>query len=194
MLRPLLVRFLAASSALLAACGGSTLSAPPAGGDGGASRDAALRHDGATSDAPPSGDGGCIDPVVGEACTSTGSACPQVGDPCCIGYVWSCQNGSWAQLGLGCSCEVHPDAAVDAGPDCGQQSEPTYSCPTARDAASPDGGVCHAYGVDAGASGPTYPFGCTVTLATCSTFGGPQTCNCETFPGSGAAPSWVCPL
>jgi hypothetical protein len=85
--------------------------------------------------------------------------------------------------------------AVDAGTDCGQPTEPTYSCATAGDAATADGGVCHAYGVDAGASGPTYPFGCTVTLTTCNTsFGGAQTCNCGAFPGNGPAPTWVCPL
>ncbi len=197
MLRHPLASLLVASSAFLAACGGSTLTGPGSEGN----RDAALQHDGNTpQDARPAdaalplGDGGCINPVVGEACTDTASACPQVGSPCCIGYVWECQAGAWAQLGLGCACEIEPDAGLDAGPDCGQPSEPTYACAPAGDAATPDGGVCPAYGADAGASGPTYPFGCSVTTTTCDTsFGGPLTCNCETFPGN-PEPTWVCAL
>jgi len=145
-----------------------------------------------TADAARPADGGCIDPVVGEACTETSSACGQVGDPCCIGYVWQCQSGAWAKEGLGCACHVVPDAAVDAGIDCGQPSEPTYSC--ARDGGTPDGDVCHAYGVDAGGSGPTYPSDCMVTLTTCDpSFGGPQQCICQAFPGSPGL-AWVCPI
>jgi hypothetical protein len=181
---------------MVVACGGATLGGGPGSAeDGGVSRDGASPHDGRTADAARLGDGGCINPVVGEACTETSSACPEVGDPCCIGYVWECQGGAWERLGLGCACKIEPDSGVDAGTDCGQPTEPTYSCATAGDAATADGGVCHTYGVDAGASGPTYPFGCTVTLTTCNTsFGGAQTCNCESFPGNGPAPTWVCPL
>lgn len=199
MLRPP-ATLLVASSVLVAACGGATLSGGQ-GSDGGGSRDGASSQDGRapvdarTPDGARFGDGGCINPVVGEACTDTASACPEVGDPCCIGYVWQCQDGAWEQLGLGCACKSEPDAAVDAGIDCGQPPQPTYSCATTGDAAPPDGGVCHAYGVDAGASGPTYPFGCTVTLTTCDTsFGGAQTCDCQSFPGNGSAPTWICPL
>jgi hypothetical protein len=175
-----------------AACGGATL-APAPQKDGGESKDAGTPIDARTQDAPGVGDGGCINPVVGEACTDTSAACPQPGDPCCIGYEWSCQSGAWAKLGLGCACRVEPDAGLDAGPDCGQPPEPTYSC-AAADAAPRDGGVCGAYGVDGGAGGPTYPLGCVVTLSTCnSSFGGAQTCNCQPFPGN-PQPTWVCPL
>ncbi len=80
----------------------------------------------------------------------------------------------------------------DSGPDCGQPREPTYDC-IGRPAT--DAGVCHAYGEDASAGGPTYPLNCTVTLPTCDTsFGGAQTCNCNLFPGNGTAPTWICPI
>jgi len=189
-------------SLFAAACGGQTLNGPGTGDDGGVPADAAPSPDGRSlvdahaADASGLGDGGCVDPVVGEACTETSSACPQVGNPCCIGYVWECQDGVWQQDdGVGCACEVEPDAAVDAGPDCGQPPEPTYDCASTGDAAIPDGGGCSAYGVDAGGGGPTYPLNCTVTLTTCDTsFGGAQTCNCEAFPGNGPQPTWVCPI
>jgi hypothetical protein len=61
------------------------------------------------------GDGGCIDPTEGAACTSQQAAC-QPSDPCCAGYVWGCTGtpATWQKLGLGCTCPI--EAGVDAGP------------------------------------------------------------------------------
>lgn len=85
------------------------------------------------------------------------------------------------------------DGAADAGIDCGQPAHTTYDCPRGA-----DGGACGRYG-GAGDVAPldaSFPLGCTVTLPTCSTFGGAQTCNCEPFPAPGgdASPQWICPL
>jgi hypothetical protein len=84
--------------------------------------------------------------------------------------------------------------AHDAGVDCGQPPSPMYGC-AAGDGAEFDGGACGAYGADATAKGPAYPFGCTVTTSTCDLgFGGPLTCNCQRFPGNDAGPTWICAL
>ena len=118
-------RFFALTFTLsLAACGGTV---HPEATDG-ATSDAASD---ATSDSP-SGDAACITPVEGTSCTSASVACPMVGDPCCIGYVWTCGGpGSggasvWTKSGLGCACLADastpdtstPDAPVDAEVRC----------------------------------------------------------------------------
>lgn len=97
----------AACAALVAgACGGTTSSidADDAGTDG-ASGDASadVSH----------GDGGCVNPVEGAACSSSDTACGPSGDPCCIGYVWMCDATThrWVKEGLGCACSPPPDAS-----------------------------------------------------------------------------------
>jgi hypothetical protein len=63
------------------------------------------------------------------------------GNPCCIGYVWSCDSTShtWVQLGLGCAC-VSDDAG--AGPfACGSET-----CAGNRICTSTDPGVAPADG------------------------------------------------
>lgn len=91
---------------------------------------------------------------------------------------------------------VREAAARDAGVDCGQPAQPVYACPGGFDAAL-DGARCVPYGAPPDAPADAgFPLGCTVTLPTCDlSFGTPQTCNCETFPGSNdGGPSWICPL
>ena len=70
-------------------------------------------------------DGGCVspEPAEGDACNEGQTVC-QTGDPCCIGYAWSCDGSShtWRRYGLGCACRVDAgaiDAGLDAGPDAG---------------------------------------------------------------------------
>lgn len=108
---PIAATLCAGVLALHAACGGSTstLHQTPPGDDLGDDLGDDFGGEAGT------GDGGCIDPTEGAACTSKQVAC-QPSDPCCAGYVWSCTGSpeTWQKLGLGCTCQI--DAGVDAGP------------------------------------------------------------------------------
>ena len=90
------------------ACGGSV------------SRELVLVGDAGNSqfETPPSTTEGCVDPVVGQACTPNAStSCIRVADTCCEGYVWECDESAarWVQQGPGCDC-VGRAVAVDGGP------------------------------------------------------------------------------
>jgi len=111
----------ATSSVLALGCGGTVFSPTDGSGDGGAGdsgkpppADAQVKDTGHSPDTSTS-DGGCIaNPTLGGACTPGEQAC-QVGNPCCIGYVWECSTSTstWIQLGVGCSCQVQPDASTE---------------------------------------------------------------------------------
>ncbi len=109
-----MVRSLAAFESLLVvtlvACGGLASSpSADAGADGTASppgaSDAAI--DTGVRDAAA-----CLadEPTEGSACAPGQTVCSS-GDPCCRGYVWSCDaaTSTWRRFGLGCAC------VVDAG-------------------------------------------------------------------------------
>jgi hypothetical protein len=132
---------------LLLACGGTTapgtrlvvgddvdteagVDAPP--GD--------ARAEATSGDAGSGSDGGCISPTVGEACTAGESAC-QPHDPCCAGYMWTCDSsGTWQQTGLGCACQAVPDAGPFA---CGDKTclEGTYCTAQPPGIVAADGGM-----------------------------------------------------
>jgi hypothetical protein len=141
---------------LLAACTGTTVA-----GTGG----------GSTGGSTSGGDGGaCIDPTVGQACTSAEVAC-EPSDPCCTtGYVWSCDTttGTWQQEGLGCACPAAPMPFSCGTTECvpGQYCE-AYTPGTAP----PDGG------------GPTYT--CLTIPSQCTAS---PTCGCIQSAIEGAHP------
>jgi hypothetical protein len=96
--------FLFASlAALLAACGSTTLI-----GTGGHDPGDGGPGDGGPGGGVGPGDGGCLEPTEGASCTTAETACQPPGDPCCLGYVWSCVSGTWQKLGLGCACQPPP--------------------------------------------------------------------------------------
>jgi hypothetical protein len=109
-------------STLAFACGGTTAAV-------------ADSHD-AGSDSPifvgddVGDDEACVDPVEGAACTSTGEACPQIGDACCIGYIWQCDTSThkWVKEGLGCACVQHPDASADVAVDSPRNDGGPWTC------------------------------------------------------------------
>lgn len=115
-------------TALVAACGGSTL--PSTSGDAGVQDSGksdsratdASHHDAVT------GDGGCIKPTVGEACTSAEVACQPQGDRCCVPQ-WTCEMGTWRQVGLGCACQV-TDAAPSKVPTNHRTDDSQCATPT----------------------------------------------------------------
>jgi hypothetical protein len=153
---------LVAATAVLAGCGGSTGTSSSA-NDGGP--DAVSPTDAGLDRSAP-GDGGCITPVVGEACTSGEVAC-QPSDPCCAGYEWTCSSssGTWQQAGLGCACQV------DAGPhDAGPFACGSTTC--AGDAYCED----HPPGI-VGPDGSTLPdaFTCSSLPSSCASN---PTCAC----------------
>ena len=112
--------FLAAALLGLASgCGGTT---SPGLDD--QTADAAV--DGAATDASGSADAACVVATVGAACSAASAAC-QPADPCCAGYLWTCDPSThvWEKAGLGCACVGPGDAggsdadasrAEDAGP------------------------------------------------------------------------------
>lgn len=75
---------------------------------------------GEASPVDASSDGGCISPTVGQPCSTGQTAC-QPHDPCCAGYEWTCDStsGTWQQAGLGCACQVMPEAGPFA---CGNKT------------------------------------------------------------------------
>jgi hypothetical protein len=91
------------------------------------------------------------------------------------------------------------DVGVDAGCPPGTPPIPSaavYAC----DAGAPPDAGCRAASGDPNASHDPniYPIGCVVTLPTMAPFCGggccgPQTCNCETFPGPNGF-QFTCPL
>lgn len=96
----------------LVGCGGATASSLEGTTDPTDASHADARPSDAGGDARL-GDGGCLadEPVEGSACASGQSVCSR-GDPCCIGYMWSCDTsaGVWRKLGLGCACRPPVDA------------------------------------------------------------------------------------
>ena len=97
---------------LLAGCSGSTSNETSAGAGGGGGIDGG-----------GGADGGCVTAVEGVGCIASQTPCMPAGDPCCIGYMWSCDptSGTWRKMGLGCACiqdggakESSMEAATDA--------------------------------------------------------------------------------
>ena len=186
----------ALTSALAAACGGTTLTSSTT-SDSGA--DASAGKDGGSGvDAVATADGGCIEsPVLGAACNPQGPAACNLGDRCCIGYDWNCssQTATWEQLGLGCACQVQPDAsgvidaasgsdagASDAGDACGGCAVGDV-CVVTTSSGGPciqpgDGGVCPDGTVvppNSCCSNTSVSVQCQPRPAACT---GPLTCGC----------------
>jgi hypothetical protein len=133
--------------------------------------------------AAASGDGGCVAPVSGAACTPGQPDCTDDGrDVCCRGYVWTCQETTrtWSKQGLGCACRIDAGAvdagAVDAGPQaCGTTTcAPGEYCTMASGGAQPpDGGSNVSYGCT------PIPSDCTAT-PTCACLGArTNSCMCR---------------
>lgn len=120
--------------------------------------------DSSTSDGASDTKGGCVNPVVGAACTKDDTLCAGNEGGCCIGYIWQCQDGAWAKLGLGCACM--PD---DAGPDTKSDAGP-FACGTSTCTASE---ICKTQesGIDGGSSSKS----CAALPAGCETT---PTCEC----------------
>ena len=103
----------------------------------------------------PTGDGGCINPTEGAACTSGDRACSSGGDICCIGYAFACISApsggaTWQKENVGCACTVTFDAGAhpDAGPIvCGGKACKTNEyCTTSSGGQAPaDGGSNTSY-------------------------------------------------
>jgi hypothetical protein len=188
-----LAAFLAAGLALAAACGGSTSSGhgtPPGDdvlgddylGDASTNDSGGDAHPKGDASSEAGGDGGCIDPTAGAACTSAQAAC-QPADPCCAGYVWLCTGSpaTWQKEGLGCACTVNPPG--DGGPfACG-----TTTCAGDQFCEVQPPGIAFADG-----STPPTAYTCASTPAQCaasptcacieSTLGAQDTCSTHT-PG-----------
>jgi hypothetical protein len=128
--------------------------------------DSGAALDGA-KDGGGSGDGGCIDPVEGAACTSTDQACPPVGNICCIGYVWQCSGGAWTKLGLGCACQID-DAGADA------PSDAPFACGTST-CSSTEMCTSRPPGIPTDASPPPTFYACESIPAACAST---PTCDC----------------
>lgn len=113
--------------------------------------------DGGTSDSgTPPGDGGCVEPTEGTACTQGQHACASGGDVCCIGYAFVCQTSSgggstWRKESVGCACNTGVDSGTtrpDAGAVVcgGKPCKANEYCTTAHGgAAPPDGGSNTSY-------------------------------------------------
>lgn len=100
---------------LLAGCSGSTSTdtTPGSGGNG--------VTDGAAEGAA---DAGCVTAAEGAGCSASQIPCMPTGDPCCIGYMWTCDptSGTWHKSGLGCACTVQ-DAAEETVTDATSDSK-----------------------------------------------------------------------
>jgi hypothetical protein len=108
------------------------------------------------------GDGGCIEPTVGASCGTGDKACQPLGDPCCVGYAWICQNGAWDKAGLGCACHV---GAFSCGASATCSSNSQMCVDQAPGIAFPDGSV------------PPDSFTCDALPAACVS---DPTCACVT--------------
>jgi hypothetical protein len=113
-------------SVAIIACGGSTASVGGDGNGDGAdgSADADSNGRDGSKDAAM-GDGSCLEPVEGSACTPGQSVCASGGDICCIGYAWLCDatTHTWKKEGVGCAC------IRDAGPaDTGRPDAGPFAC------------------------------------------------------------------
>jgi hypothetical protein len=183
------------------ACSGATTSAPTdastessSTSKDGAAESSLTPKDG-SAESGPAGDGGCLakEPEVDASCTGNESVCEQ-GDPCCIGYEWTCAGGHWSKLGLGCSCRI------DAGSDAGQADAGPFTCGTHT--CDPQRQYCE-YGysnipTDAGPSIGCESFDAACATASCACIGAsisttsPGSCGCYQSP-SGAVTNAFCP-
>lgn len=194
------------------ACGGTTVAAPAdaaaesssTSGDG-AAESSSTPKDGSAESTPP-GDGGCLteEPRVGASCTENQSVCGQ-GDPCCIGYEWSCVGDHWSKLGLGCSCRVDAggDAGSDGGNEAGHADAGPFTCGTHT--CDPEQQYCeYSYsgvampGTDAGPRIGCESFDAGCATPSCACIGAsfsatsPGSCGCYQSP-SGAVTNTFCP-
>jgi hypothetical protein len=137
----------AALTVVFPGCGGSVANSSDGGGrDDGAGVEDTGRHGSgdAGADSGPSGDasvpdGGCVaNPTEGAACAPSEQAC-QMGDPCCIGYVWECSSTThtWTKDGLGCACQI--DAG---GKDAATEVPVNHRADDSQCAGSPPPGNC----------------------------------------------------
>jgi hypothetical protein len=141
---------------------------------------------------PPTGDGGCVNPVEGDPCTQGQATCSSGGDICCIGYAWACEtrNGTstWQKENVGCACQVGFDSGIkdaaphDAGPVyCGGKAcVSNQFCLTGYGgAAPPEGGTNVSY------SCTQIPPACIAnpTCACLMANGGTNGCQCSDATG-----------
>jgi hypothetical protein len=199
------VAILALLSPFGLACGGTTPSAPTdastessSTSKDGAADSSSTPNDG-SAESTAVGEGGCLmqEPEVDASCTGNESVCEQ-GDPCCIGYEWTCTGGHWSKLGLGCSCQVDAgsDAADEAGPaDAGPFMCGTHTCDPQRQYCE------YAYSnvpTDAGPSMGCASFDAGCATASCACIGAsvsatsPGSCGCYQS-SSGAVTNAFCP-
>ena len=136
---------------MLAACGGTN---------------SALLDNTNDSDASTKGDSGgsCVHPTVGESCAVSQQACSE-GDACCTGHSWSCENGKWTEVAMGCPCKIEP---VDAGGPfaCG----PSLTCKGSDYCVDQPPGIAFADG-----GTPPNSYECIPTPIECNTT---STCGC----------------
>jgi hypothetical protein len=199
------VAILALLSPFGLACGGTTTLVPT---DASTESSSTLKDGAAESSSTPkdgsaesaaAGDGGCLmqQPEVDASCAMNESVCEQ-GDPCCIGYEWTCAGGHWSKVGLGCACRV--DAGSDAGDEAGQADAAPFTCGTHT--CDPQRQYCeYAYSnipTDAGPSIGCESFDAGCATPSCACIGvrfsatSPGSCGCYQS-SSGAVTNAFCP-